>query len=228
MKISKLSLLSKPKIFAARLKGINPFYSHSPFLARKILGGKGFKTIIDIGANVGDYSRACKFFFPKAEIHAFEPNPHALKELMKKKFLKFYNVALTSKDGKIDFNFDSKWNSTSSILEYEKDNKRFGEKTQKIKVDGKRFDSVDLDMKRPCFVKIETQGTEADVLKGFGERLKEVDVLNVILNFIDNYAGQTKLSEIALLTEKAGLVNFVQTYVNEKKGCELYFFRRVR
>jgi FkbM family methyltransferase len=37
--------------------------------------------IVDVGANVGMFSKLCSLFFPDAEIYAYEPNPEALRWL---------------------------------------------------------------------------------------------------------------------------------------------------
>lgn len=37
--------------------------------------------IVDIGANVGIFSKLCSLLFPNADIYAYEPNPNALKWL---------------------------------------------------------------------------------------------------------------------------------------------------
>lgn len=35
-------------------------------------------TVVDIGANIGVFSKVCSLLFPNAEIYAYEPNPEAL------------------------------------------------------------------------------------------------------------------------------------------------------
>jgi FkbM family methyltransferase len=39
------------------------------------------KVIVDIGANLGMFSKLCSMLFPQADIYAYEPNPSALKWL---------------------------------------------------------------------------------------------------------------------------------------------------
>jgi FkbM family methyltransferase len=39
------------------------------------------KVIVDIGANLGMFSKLCSLLFPQADIYAFEPNPSALRWL---------------------------------------------------------------------------------------------------------------------------------------------------
>src|SRR4051812_28608060 len=40
------------------------------------------RVIVDIGANIGMFSRLCTLLFPDADIYAYEPNPSALKWLV--------------------------------------------------------------------------------------------------------------------------------------------------
>lgn len=40
-----------------------------------LLRNRAIKTVVDVGANVGLFSLAARSFFPKARIHAYEPNP---------------------------------------------------------------------------------------------------------------------------------------------------------
>ena len=41
------------------------------------------QVIVDIGANVGVFSRLCSLLFPQADIYSYEPNPSALRWLIK-------------------------------------------------------------------------------------------------------------------------------------------------
>jgi len=204
-----------------RLKGLNPNYYDSVMLAKKY-GGK-FKTVIDVGASIGEYSEMCRYVFPVAKIYAFEPNQRGFKEL-KKRNLTCYNYALTDQNKEVEFNYDKGWDSTSSLLDYTSKHKRYGHGAL-IKVKGIRFDNIDIKIIRPCFVKIDVEGAEKKVLAGFGEKLKEVDVIQVELRFNEEYDGQSRLSEIAKLLEDAGFRNFVQDYYDEYKGCDLTFFK---
>lgn len=39
------------------------------------------RVIVDVGANIGVFSKLCSMLFPQADIYAYEPNPHALRWL---------------------------------------------------------------------------------------------------------------------------------------------------
>lgn len=210
----------------SKFTGINSGYLKSVLLARRL--GKNFKTFIDIGANVGDYSKAFRRVFRDAEIYCFEPNPKALKKLRQTdEGFNIYGYALSDKNENIEFHFDKEWDSTSSLLEYDVDNKRFGKSTEKIEAVSKRFDSLDIKIIPPCFVKIDVLGADTKVLKGFGEKLKEVDVLNIEFIFNREYKGQSKMSELFKLIEEARFTHFKQVMGKIDKRCELFFYRKI-
>ena len=58
--------------------------------------------VVDIGANVGFFSLAARSYFPDAKIHAFEPNPRALRYLLenvKNVVVEVYAEAVGASDG---------------------------------------------------------------------------------------------------------------------------------
>src|SRR5579863_9192618 len=48
------------------------------------LGSRGAATIVDIGANVGDWTARALKAFPQSRIFSFEPNPLIYRELSKR------------------------------------------------------------------------------------------------------------------------------------------------
>ncbi len=74
------------------------------------------------------------------------------------------------------------------------------------KVQARRFDSLDLDIQKPALLKIDVEGAEKQVLEGFGEKLREFDI--IILEY--NMVKGIKSSEIITLLEKYGYYSFVQ------------------
>jgi len=69
----------------------------------------------------------------------------------------------------------------------------------------RRVDSIVPEIKQPCLVKIDVQGAELDVLKGFGETLKQVDVFDVETALISTIHGA---SEFAAIVEFFGSNGF--------------------
>src|SRR5262245_35169454 len=60
-----------------------PLFSFTSYRMLSVLRHRGLKprAIIDVGANVGQFTIAASKFFPDATIHAFEPLPHAKRKL---------------------------------------------------------------------------------------------------------------------------------------------------
>ena len=82
----------------------------------------------------------------------------------------------------------------------------------------------------PCFVKIDVEGGEEKVLRGFGEELKKVDVLQIEWFFRDFHENQMKLGTLVPLLEKYGFVGFIQRELGYIEGypsaCDLIFFKK--
>ncbi len=73
------------------------------------------------------------------------------------------------------------------------------------------------------------EGAEEKVIKGFGDRLKEVDVLQIEWIFRKFHRDQMKLSRLMALLEKFGFSGFRQIELSYLKNkpyiCDLIFFR---
>ena len=54
------------------------------WLLKQMAGLKGVQCAFDVGANVGDWSRRCRHYFPDVAIHAFEIAPPVFAELRQK------------------------------------------------------------------------------------------------------------------------------------------------
>ena len=97
-------------------------------------------------------------------------------------------------------------------------------------MDRKRFDSLNINIKSPCLLKIDAEGSEIYVLRGFGEKLKEIDVIQLEVSFQENFKGQSKLSELISYLEKFGFAGFIQKSLRIHNGypnhCDLIFFKK--
>ncbi|HJZ18942.1 MAG TPA: FkbM family methyltransferase [Candidatus Nanoarchaeia archaeon] len=230
-----IKLIEHPNAILARLNGIKPLYAYYMSSIKKATS-KNFKTIIDVGANDGLWSKAARYYYPQANIYIYEPIREKAEKLNSVRNSKVFSFALWDKNDKSLFNIlDEGYDDHSSFLEFESGNSIYDERKselnfRKIEVERKRFDSLNLEIKRPCLVKIDTEGTEIHVLEGFGKRLKEVDVLQIETNFKNAFKGQTKLSELITYLEKYGFTSFIQTALRYTKGspcqCDLIFLRQ--
>ena len=125
---------------------------------------------LDVGANVGKYSRAILDECPNAEIHLFEPHPHSIQNLVKNfssdSNVLIHELALGSETTKQSLFFDEPGSGLSSL--YQRQNLPNGVALNKsVSVN---VSTVDIECQRlglkPSFIKIDTEGNELAVLKG--------------------------------------------------------------
>jgi len=92
-----------------------------------------------------------------------------------------------------------------------------------------RFDELIIKICYPCFVKMDVEGAEEKVIRGFGDKLKEIDVLQIEWFFKKYHKDQMDLGSLLPLLEEAGFNGFIQREFNYINGspatCDLIFFK---
>lgn len=227
--ISKI--LQHPQIIKARFKGIYTDHASS-LLTSKDLIKTPIKTVIDVGANVGNFIKAAIYVFPKAKIYAFEPVPHLYNKIKKIPNIHAFNIGLWDKNKTDFFYYNKKSDDDGSFLkptyEYEEFSNTINQ-TKKIKFKQKRFDELKIEIKRPCLLKIDVEGAEDRVLQGFGIKLKEVDIIQMEWFFKNLHENQMKISTVISLLENFGFSGFIQNELAFIKGkpaiTDITFFR---
>ena len=179
-------------------------------------------TLIDIGANKGQFSLAFRAAYPAATIIAFEPLPEAADTyddlFGKDPLTKLHRVAIADTEGELEFHVTDRRDSSSLLKPGDGQTAAFGVRAESTRtVPVRRLDEyVQLDrLPRPVLVKIDVQGAELQVLKGF-ERLEDAGLVYVELSFVELYQGQPLFHEVgAYLKERgfdlAGVFNQVST-----------------
>ena len=171
-----------------------------------------FKTVLDVGANVGQFTVASLKLFPGVTIHAFEPQPDCMTSL--KKSIKdegnvtTYNVALGEYEGTADFHVNSH-NHSSSILKLADSHlQAFPEakESESISVRVTMLDSLlkEKAWPRPCLMKLDVQGYERCVLQGGVETLKDVDFVIIETSFKPLYEGEALFLEMVEIMRSHG------------------------
>ena len=200
-----------------------------PVLSRKI------DLVLDVGANTGGFAKELRDLGYKDHIVSFEPVKQSHKKLEEnskfdKKWLVHKRCAIGNKNKKISINL-SKNSSISSILSFNKskyiDKKKLSynskEITTQIKLDS--CFSKYSNNKKNIFLKIDVQGYEDKVLKGFTQFLKKIDMVQIELSNHEIYKNQ-KLSSyfFNFFYKRKFVLSSVTPVFFDKKGINLLQF----
>jgi len=211
------TLIQYPELISTIFKKVNRGFCKDLLYLKKELGFN-FETIIDVGAAIGEYSEAAHFIFRDAKIIAFEPIPDSFEKLKviatQIKKMQCFNLALSDKEGEAEFHLNE-FNFSSSLLNMTKTHKEifpFTKNETIIKVRTDKLENVleHLDLKKPILLKIDVQGAELKVLKGTTELLKNIDVIQLEVSFMNFYDGQASIEDIISFLKSFGFSAFLQ------------------
>ena len=185
-----------------------------------------FATILDVGANIGQFALAATLYFPDAKIYSFEPVPDVFKVLQeninKNPKIEAFNCALGNQHGQILFH-RNEYTRLSSALQIDEnnDNIRYNErKFSVINVDIFRLDEFykNMDIQPPVLLKIDVQGMETDVLLGCKHFLDQVDFILCEVPLVRLYNNQPMFDEMHHFTSQLGYKFVAPLYLNRGKG----------
>ncbi len=187
-------------------------------------------TVIDVGANEGQFASYISKIFPKATIHCFEPLPEVFEKLSrwgksKNDKIKTYNVALGDFEGEIEMFYHTEHSPSSSILKtteicesiypFTKSQKIV--KVKQMTLD-KAVDTFNIPLNPEILIKLDVQGYEDRVIKGGEKTFKKAKVCIVEVNLYELYKGQPNFKEISDLLYSLGFKyvgNLDQAYEND-------------
>jgi len=184
-----------------------------PQHAESVLAKVDFATILDVGANTGQFSFAALSSHPKAVIHAFEPIPDVFATLQSKfhgrSNLHAHNLAISDSNSTADFEVNES-SASSSLLPLDETHKKMypgARKTRMIKVNVSTLDrwAEGRDLKRPLLLKLDVQGNELKVLQGALTVLPSVDYVLTEINIGAMYKGQASFGNIHEILSEFGL-----------------------
>jgi len=160
--------------------------------------------VVDIGANVGQFALVARHRWPGARIVSFEPLPQAAQRL-RAVFagdgrFECRSVALTDHAGTEAFHVTGHDDSSSLLPVATRQVEEFAtDGVAVLQVTTARLDDVLPAAELPAgpiLVKIDTQGTELDVLRGGTELLARAAHLIVEVSFVELYQGQADAGDV--------------------------------
>lgn len=169
-------------------------------------------TVIDIGANIGEFTGIFNELFSGAAIHAFEPLPECFEKLNDRfgKFpnIKIYNIGLGSSRGELAIN-QSSHDPASSFREMEdlhKENYPHSSDSVKLKVPIFPLDDIlkSTTLDDNIFIKIDVQGFEDEVIRGGMKTFGKAKVIIVESSYQKLYKDEPLFHGIYSLIQPLG------------------------
>jgi FkbM family methyltransferase len=157
-----------------------------------------FRTVLDVGANRGQFAVFAARRFPGATLFCFEPLPGAREQLVRAiktpSRLRLSDVALGASTEAAEFHVSSADDSSSLPPISRRQSEAFpgtGERTT-VTVQVRRLDEMLTapELNTPVLLKLDVQGAELAVLEGAELLLPSIDAVLVEVSFVELYAGQ--------------------------------------
>jgi FkbM family methyltransferase len=194
--------IEHPQLAIMRWHGVSPALYEE--LTQKWLMDLRIGTVLDIGANTGQFAFAAHAAWPAARIYSFEPLPDCFQQLQKrmaraKKFSAF-NVALGETTGTLSFEKNN-FSASSSFLPMAETHKTAFPMTLRTQTIDVRVETLDqmaaqLELTQPCLIKIDVQGYEDRVLRGGERTVKLARVIVIETSFEPLYENQSTFNDI--------------------------------
>lgn len=200
---------------------------------------QGFDVLVDVGANVGQFSLAFRHYNPNARIYGFEPLAGPA-QIYQRLFLRDPNVtlaqvALGAERGINDI-FVSSRSDSSSLRDIGDLQVKYFPGTQlssKKKIQVEVLDQLGLPLVRTerVLLKIDVQGFETEVLRGAFETLKFVAYIYCECSFVELYKQQSKADSIVALLgmqgfELVGVYNISYSSAGQSLQGDFLFSRK--
>lgn len=206
--------LEDPGRLRRKLTGVRLDEEVVRLAGRPYLKTDSVRTVLDVGANEGQFARTALYAFPLAKVVCFEPLPSVqatLRLLAAESHgrIELESFALGDHEGDTEFNVTA-FSPSSSVLPLDQPITGF---TDQVKVSSR----VVVPMRRlynwaaakeiadEIVIKLDVQGYEASVLRGAASFLNRARAVIAETTFAPFYQKQASLGELCALLEPYGL-----------------------
>jgi FkbM family methyltransferase len=192
----------------------------------------GVRSVIDVGANTGQFATYVAALLPDATIYSIEPLPDCVAqlELLKRKGYKLrvfpYACGASSSVGQFH---RSEFSASSSLLPMARRHKELFPFTANgtiIQTQVRRLDDLvtSEDIPAPLLVKLDVQGFEDRVIHGGKATLARAVVVLTEINFEPLYEQQADFESTYRLLVECGFEfrGMWEQYLNTKTGCPVF------
>jgi FkbM family methyltransferase len=162
------------------------------------------ETVIDIGANNGDFAKFLTNFFKPNQTYVFEPLPLYATDLELKKNhipnFEVFNIALSDRAGEETFFQNSSGPSSSFLRVSDCSKTEFPDTAHEVatRVQMARLDDVlaTADLSDDVFIKIDVQGFEDRVISGGHQIFSKARYVLIEMSFVPLYVGQPLFGQV--------------------------------
>lgn len=202
----------------------------------RLLKEHGVNAVLDVGANKGQYALEMREIGYSGLIHSFEPVTEAFQILESKakgdNLWNLHKVGVGDSEGKVTINVASNL-ASSSVLKLGKNHLEAAPSIEMVKTEQiviKKLDALieelSLNEHGPFYLKIDTQGYEAKVLRG-AEGVLESGVvgLQIEMSLVELYEGEMLYQEMIDYVGNFGftLYSIEPGLINLKTGQMMQF-----
>jgi FkbM family methyltransferase len=184
------------------------------------------RTIVDIGANSGDYGEYLRDLFNAETVHSFEPNPK-YSEMLQARGFDVHAVALGEVNlEQAEFRLNH-FDAASSLHDITLQCIEEFPQTKycnSIMVPVRRLDSLIGEVDHDLLIKVDAQGFESEIIRGGLGVFAKADVVLIGMCFEPLYAGQALFNEVHELLAGVGLhfVGIKQQHLSKRDGRPLF------
>jgi FkbM family methyltransferase len=202
--------LDEPRLFVLRKR--DSCIDHYEHFAQPWILARQFNTILDIGANRGQFATIARLAFPHAQIYSFEPLPDCYAQMVAnlREDTRFqaFQVALGDEVGAKEFERNDFTQSSSLLTMTDLHRTAFpvSKKAERTVVQVDRLDSFEtkLNLVEPVLAKLDVQGYEDQVIRGGQAVLRRAAMIISELSFEPLYAGQLLFDDIMAMLSDLG------------------------
>jgi FkbM family methyltransferase len=165
-------------------------------------------SVVDIGANMGQFSLAIREVFPSIPIFAFEPLPDAAaiyrKIFANDRVVTLYQTAVSNERGMVAMHLSKRPDSSSLLPITNLQNQIFPgtQETGILNVSAAPLSDYLSELPSPALLKIDVQGFELEVLRACAASFVFVSHIYVEASFVTLYERQALASEIIAFLQK--------------------------
>lgn len=170
----------------------------------RIVRALSVATLVDVGANVGQFTLLVRSLHPRARVHAFEPLAEPA-EVFARLFaddplVTLHRVAVGPEESTAEMHV-SRRHDSSSLLPITERQTRFAPGTDEVGLEHvavRRLDQVLTadDLVKPALLKLDVQGFELSALAGCEALLDRFDHVYAEVSFVPLYEGQALADEV--------------------------------